>query len=272
MIKSWHMRHFELLGYVLVVGGVLVPFFGEHLFGTVALSACTFVLLAGGGAVLLVLNRRSREAENGAGVATLFGNAPVLDVSPAGPQHSFQLQYSAPSSLRVEPLASPRIIPEAEVADLAIEYSHNDRDPITQRNKPLVVKNVTGGKDAYNVRLTPMESPHDKLRFNPEWIVRLAGGEQVEIVPEPGLLDGGYVRQTRNHLPDFVAGLYNTSGRTDIQALNEIYEERSLMLEIEYESEGKRMVSRCELLYTPWHRNIRTGKHTVRQAIASESI
>jgi hypothetical protein len=262
------MRHFELLGYGLVLCGVSVPFLAEHLFGTVALSACTFVLLAGGGAVLLVLNRRSRGEDNGGGVATLFGGSPVFDA--ADSQSGFALQYAAPTSL-AEPIASGRAVAETNFADIVIEYSHNDRDPIERRKKPLIVKNLTAGKDAYNVALTPMESPHDKLRFNPERIVRLAGGEQVEIVPEPGLLDGGYARQTANHLPDFIAGLYNMSGRNDIQALNEIYEERSLMLEVEYESEGKRMVSRCELLYTPWHRNIRTGKHTIRQAITPDS-
>jgi hypothetical protein len=265
------MRHFELLGYILVVSGVLVPFVAEHLFGTVALSACTFMLLAGGGAMLLVLNRRSKEQDNGAGLATLFGNTPVLEAGPTSSEHGFGVQYASPAS-SVVPIASGNIVSEAESAELAIEYSHNDRDSLARRNQPLVVKNLSAGKDAYNVRLTPMEAPHDKLRFNPERIVRLAAGEQVEVIPEPGLLDGGYVRQTRNHLPDFVAGLYNTSGLTDIQALNEIYEERSLMLELEYESDGKRMVSRCELLYTPWHRNIRTGKHTVRQALAPERI
>jgi len=266
------MRHFELVGYGLVLCGVSVPFFAEHLFGTAALSACTFVLLAGGGTVLLVLSRSSRYQENGSGVATLFVNAPVFDTDTADSQPGFALQDAAAAPSLADPITSGRIAPEAEVAELVIEYSHNDRDPITLRSKPLVVKNVTAGKDAYNVALTPMESPHDKLRFNPERIVRLAGGEQAEVVPEPGLLDGGYARQTRNHLPDFIVGLYNMSGRNDIQALNEIYEERSLMLEIEYESEGKRMVSRCELLYTPWHRNIRVGKRTTRQAIASEEV
>ena len=220
--------------------------------------------------MLLVVNRRSRDSHDEAAVATLFGNASVLDAPATGGEQGLQLQHSPPSST-VEAFASGRIVPEAAVADLAIEYSHNDRDPVIRRNKPLLVKNATAGRDAYNVRLKPMESPHDKLRFSPERITRLSGGECVEITPEPGLL-GGYVRQTPNHLPDFVAGLYNTSGRADMQALNEIYEERSLMLEIEYESEGKRMVSRCELLYTPWHRNIRTGTHTVRQAISSGSI
>ena len=269
MLKSWHMRHFELLGYVFLVSGALVPFFAEHLFGTVALSACTFVLLAGGGAVLLVLNRRR---EDNGDVATLFGNTPVLDVASPGSQEDFELPYAVPASSMGQSVGLSRITPATEPADLVIEYSHNDCDSLQRRNKPLLVKNLTAGKDAYNVRLKPMESPHDKLRFNPERIVRLTGGEAVEVIPEPGLLDGGYVRQTRNHLPDFVAGLYASSGRTDMQALNEIYEERSLLLEIEYESDGKRMVSRCELLYTPWHRNIRTGHHTVRQALASEIV
>ena len=269
MLKSWHMRHFELLGYGLVLCGVSVPFFAEHLFGTFALSACTFVLLAGGGAVLLLLNRRSRDQDNGAGVATLFGNAPVFEPSTTS-THTFELQYAAPAPSFDEPAATRAIVPETDAADLVIEYSHNDRDPLKRRNKPLMVKNASEGKDAYNVRIKPMESLHDKLRFNPEKIVRLRGGEQVEVIPEPGLLDGGYVRQTRNHLPDFIAGLYNTNGRNDIQVLNEIYEERSLMLEVEYESAGKRLVSRCELLYTPWHRNIRIGNHTIRQAIERE--
>src|SRR5215471_4778463 len=124
MIKSWHMRHFELLGYALVLCGVSVPFFAEHLFGTVALSAFTFVLPLGGGAVLLVLNRRSREDENAGGVATLFGNTPMLENSTASSQSGFAFQYASPASSLAEPITSGRVAPEAEFAELVIEYSH----------------------------------------------------------------------------------------------------------------------------------------------------
>jgi hypothetical protein len=257
------MQEVIAVAYILFLRGVTVPFVADHLFGTAAVSAFTFVLLAAGGALLIVRSRRSGTQENEGGVATLFGNSGILNISTAGAQHGFELHYSSGS---VDSAPAPKTGTPAEFADLTIEYSHNDRDALRIRNRPLIVKNLTPGRDAYNVRLTPMETPHDRLQFNPERIPRLPGGEQTEVIPEAGLINGGMVRATRNHLPDFVAGLYAREGVADIRALNEIYEEKALIVEIEYDSEGKRMVSRCELLYTPWHRNIRTGQHTVRPA------
>lgn len=260
------MRRIELVGYLLVIAGVVLPYVMEHLFGTAALSACTFVLIAGGGAVLLFINRRTREEENGGAVATLFGGGPVLDIASAG-QHTFEVQFPEASKPEAEPENTSQSAakdPGPEFAELAVEYSYNDRDSARARNQPLLVKNVTPGKDAYNVRFRPMEAPHDKLRFNPEKLARITGGDQIEVIPEPGLIEGGYVRASRNHLPDFLSGYFNSNGTHDIQALTEIYEEKSLTMEIEYESEGKRLLARCELRYTPWHRNISTGKQEVR--------
>ena len=84
------------------------------------------------------------------------------------------------------------------------------------------------------------------------------------MVPVYEEIAGEAVRPAVNQLPDFIGGFYNPGGRTDLKALNEIYEEKPLMLEVEYESAGKRVVARCELLFTQWHKNIRMGRQEIR--------
>ena len=163
-------------------------------------------------------------------------------------------------------------MPAPVVAELQIEYSHNECDSPRLRSKPIVVKNITPGSDAFNVRLRSVQAPQNTLIFKPEVIGRLSGGGEVELIPQYEQVPGDVPRTSINQLPDFISGFYNPSGRTDLKALNEIYEEKSLMLEIEYESGGKQVVARCELLYTQWHKNIRMGRQEIRAtSIARQS-
>jgi len=121
------------------------------------------------------------------------------------------------------------VVAPLDVADLLIEYSHDDRvgsvvysdsrgtiqrgvNATPLRDRPLVLKNITPGKNA----------------------------------------------------PDFLNGLYDRNERNDEESLDELFRETSLWLEIEYESEGRRIISECELPYTRWHEQIRTGQHRVR--------
>lgn len=176
-------------------------------------------------------------------------------------------------------------LPPADVADVLIEYSHDDRvgsvvysdsrGPIQRanatppRDRPLVLKNITPGKNALNVRVRPVEAHSDKLVFRPDIITSIVGSGSAEVVPVyegTPLPKSGVSRFRKNHLPDFLNGLYDRNERNDKESLDELFRENSLWLEIEYESEGKRIISECELLYTRWHEQIRTGQHRVRLA------
>jgi hypothetical protein len=152
------------------------------------------------------------------------------------------------------------------LADLVIEYSHDDRDrSVPPRDRPLLLKNVTAGKNALNVRMKPLEVHDDKLVFRPDIITCIVGGGDVEVVPEWENLKGK-ARFKLNELPDFLNVFCSRDGRVDKASLDGLFEEKSLWLEIHYESDGKRLVSECELLFTRWHQQIRTGEHRIRFA------
>lgn len=152
------------------------------------------------------------------------------------------------------------------LADLVIEYSHDDRDrSVPPRDRPLLLKNVTTGKNALNVRMKPLEVHDDKLVFRPDIITCIVGGGDIEVVPEWENLKGK-ARFKLNELPDFLNVFCNRDGRNDKAALDELFQEKSLWLEMHYESDGERLVSECELLFTRWHQQIRMGEHRLRLA------
>lgn len=254
------MRRFEFfLGSGFVLAGVILPLLIQHWSGNLEASIYTFVLCIGAAGAFLFFRRRAAEQENEPAVATLFGGESVLTVAPNA-LPAFELPAPRQSETPANVLEMPALV----VAELQIEYSHNECDSPRLRGKPLVIKNVTLGSDAFNVRLRPVNGPQIKLIFKPEVITRLAGGEEAELVPQYEQVPGEMARPSVNQLPDFIGSFYNPSGRTDLKALNEIYEEKAMTLEIQYESAGKQVAARCELLYTQWHKNIRMGRQDIQ--------
>ncbi len=254
-----------MLGSGFILAGVILPLMIQHFTGNFEVSVWTFVLCMAFAGVLLFVKRRAAQQENGSGVATLFGGESMLSIAPQGMPQGFDIR---PIHTLEGDDAEPAE-PVQAVAELQIEYCHNERDSPRLRAKPLVVKNLTPGSDAFRVRIRSVSAPSSKLIFRPEVISRLAGGDQVEVIPMYEEIAGEAVRPAVNQLPDFIGGFYNPSGRTDLKALNEIYEEKPLMLEVEYESTGKRVVANCELLFTQWHKNIRMGRQEIRVMDAS---
>jgi len=259
------MRRFELfLGSAFVFAAVTLPPLIRHWGGNLEASIYTFVLCVGAAGAFLFFRRRAAEQQNRPAVATLFGGESVLTIAPQSVP-AFEL----PSPRQSETPGNVLEMPALVVAELEIEYSHNECDSPRLRSKPLVIQNVTEGSDAFNVRLRPVNGPQTKLIFKPEVITRLAGGEEVELIPQYEQIPGEMPRPSVNQLPDFIGGFYNPSGRTDLKALNEIYEEKAMILEIQYESAGKQVVARCELLYTQWHKNIRMGRQDIQMSAAA---
>jgi hypothetical protein len=163
------------------------------------------------------------------------------------------------------------------IADVLIEYSHDDRDRspfitadgrhLSSRDRPLLIKNVTTGRNALNVRIQPIVM-HEKLVFKPDIVTCIVGGGEAEVVPEYEFIKGGMRGFQLNHLPLFLNELYSAHNRIDVnhESLNELYAEKSIWLEIHYESDGKQVISECELLFKRWHEQIRTGAHRIRLA------
>jgi hypothetical protein len=261
------MRRSDLkLGLGFIGVGVILPLLIQLFGGNIEVSVWTFVLCMAFGGVFLFVKRRAAEQESGSGVATLFGGRSMLSVAQTGAQGFDIIPIRASESEDEEAEAETESEPEEPqvVAELQIDYSHNECDSPRLRAKPLVLKNLTSGSDAFRVRVKSVSAPQSKLIFRPEVISRLAGGDQVEVVPIYEEIAGEAVRPAINQLPDFIGGFYNPAGTTDLKALNEIYEEKPLMLEVEYESAGKWVVARCELLFTQWHKNIRMGRQEIR--------
>ncbi len=151
-----------------------------------------------------------------------------------------------------------------DVADVLIEYEHDDRNrAVPSRDRPLLLKNVTAGKNALNVQVQPVEDHGEKLVFRPDIITCVVGGGSAEVVPEYeqlARLKHTLSRFRLNHLPEFLNGFCEDEG------VNEVFQEKSLWLEVHYESEGKSVISECELLFARWHEQIRTGQHRIRLA------
>lgn len=87
------------------------------------------------------------------------------------------------------------------------------------------------------------------------------------MVPEYEFMAGGGMRRFKlNHLPAFLNDLYSGEGqiKRNDDTRNELFVEKSLWLEIHYESDGQHVVSECELLFKRWHEQIRTGQHKLK--------
>lgn len=246
----------------LLLAGVILPLLIPHWGGNMQASIYTFVLCIGAAGVFLFFRRRAAGQESEPAIASLFGGESILSVA-APPVADYEAS-PLPLPRQSENLAPVLEMPAPVVAELQIEYSHNDCDSPRLRNKPLLLRNATPGSDACNVRIRPVAAPQNTLIFEPEVITRISGGAEVEIVPQYEQRAGESPRTSVNQLPDFIGGFYNPGGHTDLKALNEIYEEKLLVLEIEYESAGKDVVTQCELLYTHWHRNIRMGRQEIQ--------
>lgn len=253
-----------MLGFTFVFAAVILPLLVRQWSGNLEASIYTFVLCIGAAAAFLFFRHRATAQESEPAVATLFGGESVLAIAPQTVS-AFELSQPRHAELPANVLEMPALV----VAELQIEYSHNECDSPRLRSKPLVIKNVTPGSDAFNVRLRPINGPQTTLIFKPEAIARLAGGEEAEFVPQYEQVPGEMPRPSVNQLPDFVGSFYNPSGRADLKALNEIYEEKAMTLEVQYESAGKQVAARCELLYTQWHKNIRMGRQDIRVSVTA---
>jgi hypothetical protein len=195
---------------------------------------------------------------------------------------------------------SGAVEPPVGAADVIIDYSHDDRDRsvtvaysdargaiqrgpngityqhtpgTSSRDRPILLRNITPGKNALNVRVQPLRNSakqnSDKLIFRPDIITCIVGGEAAEVIPEFEFLKGGGGKNFKvNHLPSFLNDFYSAEGRMDVteETLSEMFAEKSIWLEVHYESDGKQVVSECELLFMRWHEQIRTGQHKIRLA------
>jgi hypothetical protein len=168
-------------------------------------------------------------------------------------------------------------LPETEIAsrgipentpELIIDYHYLDdatwSKPSPSPDKPLIVKNVTEGKNAFNVLIRPLITEEGTAQFIPQLVSCVKGGDEVEFNAR---VDGGYAGDT-NQLLTLLQKSYKENV-PDYNVAKDLFGEKSFTVTIEYEdSSGKnRYVAECEITYRKWHNEMHTGKHRIRKII-----
>lgn len=167
------------------------------------------------------------------------------------------------------------------VAELVIEYSHSSASG-GNGVRPLVVRNVTPGRAAFNVSIASVEAEHGEVSFTPEIITCIEGGAQAKFYAKRRrsdfLLetqfspvrdaDGSFVSTrleiVKNDLPKFLKG-FDKAGNAAAGLIDlSPWDWKRLTLEIHYESSGVKVVAECELMYRHWQDEVKTGAHYIR--------
>src|ERR1700748_1484728 len=130
------MRRFELmLGSAFVLAGLILPLLIRHWGANLEASIYTFVLCIGAALAFLFFRRRAAAQQNEPAVATLFGGESVLSIAPRG-LPGFEATSARQSATRAPVIEMPAPV----MAELQIEYSHNECDSPRLRSKPVLVK------------------------------------------------------------------------------------------------------------------------------------
>lgn len=165
---------------------------------------------------------------------------------------------------------------KAEAPELVIDYFYSD-EPLYQneeprgdeylqpweakpqnRDKPIIIKNVSTSKNAYNVSIDPLVIPEGRAEFEPDIETCIAAGKRVGFRAK--CQDASLLR--RNQLIHILRKSYKDS------SMDELFDEKSFILTIRYGNSPQRInyEAQCEILFRPWKNQIRTGIHSIKRA------
>jgi hypothetical protein len=164
---------------------------------------------------------------------------------------------------------------KAEAPELVIDYFYSDEksyqseeengdkylnpweaEPQNQ-DKPIIIKNVSTSKNAYNVSIDPLEIPEGKAEFVPDIVTCIAAGKRIGFRAK--CEDASPLR--RNQLIHILRKSYKDS------STDELFGEKSFILTIRYGNGPQRInyKAQCEILFRPWKNQIRTGSHSAKR-------
>jgi hypothetical protein len=149
--------------------------------------------------------------------------------------------------------------------ELLIEYDHSEQVTWSQEppspDKPLVVKNVSEGKNAFNVVIRPLITEDGIAEFQPAVVTCIKGGGQAEFNAR---VDGAHPYH-KNQLLHLLGKSYKERvPGYDIE--RDLFGTKSFALTVEYtDSSGLRYAADCEITYRTWKNEIHPGKHRIRK-------
>jgi hypothetical protein len=154
----------------------------------------------------------------------------------------------------------------ADAPELVLDYHHSERVTWSQEppspDKPIIVKNVTPGRNAFNVTILRLVTADGTAEFKPSLITCIEGGNQAEFNAR---VDGVFP-VIKNHLLALLAKSYK-EGTPDYDMTRDLFGPKSFTVTIEYEdSSGRnRYAADCEITYTKWHNETHPGRHRIRK-------
>lgn len=125
------------------------------------------------------------------------------------------------------------------------------------RDKPILVKNVSPGKNAYNVSILPLVTAEGKAEFEPKIQTCITPSQPAAFWAST---EGAHPF-CRNQILPLLQKSYKDS------SMDEFFQEKPFILKIQY-GNGPLHINyeaECEILYTKHNEEIKTGKHSIKR-------
>ncbi len=154
----------------------------------------------------------------------------------------------------------------ADAPELVLDYNYSDQVPwsheVPSPDKPIIVKNVTPGRNAFNVTIRPLVTADGTAEFTPSLVSCIEGGNQAEFNARVE----GITLPIRNQLVDLLIKSYKEDN-PDYDMTRDLFGPKSFTVTIEYEDSSghNRYAADCEITYTKWHNKTHPGKHRIRK-------
>jgi hypothetical protein len=160
------------------------------------------------------------------------------------------MHFKREEALRKLSLPFPKLIAEWS-------YIENSKTPMGNdwygEDKPIVIKNVSQGINAFNVQILPLTIGGETAAFAPSIVTCLEGSQTTEFNAK--IVNGSILR--KNQLLELLGKSYTNS------SADELYEEKRFTLVIEYElseSDVQKCKACCDIIYIHWKKQVRTGE------------
>jgi hypothetical protein len=156
-------------------------------------------------------------------------------------------------------------LPVTSMPELVIEYVYSEQKKTPMgsdyygQDRPLIVRNVSEGKNAFNVRLLPLITPGGTATFQPEIVTCINGKGSAEFIAK---IENGPLLMKNQFVP-LLGRCYKDSG--DLQN-SELFKHKSFLLKIVYQdSTHNEYEATCEITYRHWKTEVNTGNVTYKR-------
>ncbi len=149
--------------------------------------------------------------------------------------------------------------------ELLIDYDHSEQVTWSQEppspDKPLIVKNVSEGKNAFNVAIRPLITEDGLAEFQPAVVTHIKGGDHAEFNAR---VDGAHPFH-KNQLLHLLNKSYK-EGVPGYDIDKDLFGTKSFTLTVEYtDLSGQKYAADCEITYRAWKNEIHPSKHRIRR-------